>query len=148
MVGAMAEALAHRGPDDEGVWLDPEAGIALGHRRLAVVDLTPGGHQPMVSADGRFVLIFNGEIYNFEEFAPRSRARGSAPSGGWRGHSDTEVLLEAIAHWGLEPALGKRRHVRACALGSSRAHADARPRPVRREAALLWLGRPRLRVRI
>jgi asparagine synthase (glutamine-hydrolysing) len=107
VVHAMTRVLAHRGPDDDGIWVDAEVGIALGHRRLAVVDLSPGGHQPMQSADGRLVLTLNGEIYNFEELRDELEAQGSAPPGGWRGHSDTEVFLEAIAAWGLEPALAK-----------------------------------------
>ena len=66
-VRRMADTLAHRGPDDEGVWVDPGAGVALGFRRLAILDLSPTGRQPMLSADGRYVVIFNGEIYNFRE---------------------------------------------------------------------------------
>ena len=104
---AMTRALAHRGPDDEGMWVDGEAGVALGHRRLAVVDLSPAGHQPMQSADGRFVLTFNGEIYNFQELRDELEAQGSVPQGGWRGHSDTEVFLQAIVAWGLGPTLAK-----------------------------------------
>lgn len=98
-IQAMATTLTHRGPDDGGVWTDAAAGIALGHRRLAVLDLTPQGHQPMLSADGRYVLVFNGEIYNHAELRKRLDPHP------WRGHSDTEVLLQAIASWGLEAAL-------------------------------------------
>lgn len=105
VVGPMIAPIAHRGPDDEGVWVDTEAGVALGHRRLSIVDLSPAGHQPMLSADGRFVLTYNGEIYNHAEIRAGLDSAGLTPAGGWRGHSDTETLLEAIAAWGLERAL-------------------------------------------
>jgi asparagine synthase (glutamine-hydrolysing) len=100
---AMSDAIAHRGPDGRGVWVDAEAGAALGHRRLAVIDLTEAGAQPMISTSGRYVISFNGEIYNFEGLRDAvEQARGGHQ---WRGHSDTEVLLEAIDLWGLAPAL-------------------------------------------
>jgi len=109
----MIRALEHRGPDDEGLWVDEEAKIALGQRRLAIVDLSPQGHQPMVSHDGRWVLDYNGEIYNhaalraeLDEMGPRE----------WRGHSDTETLLEAIATWGLTRALQRSVGMFALAL--------------------------------
>ena len=89
----MTGAIAHRGPDDEGQWIDAEAGIGLGHRRLSIVDLSPSGHQPMAAADARFVISFNGEIYNFREL----RSQLAHDGVGFRGHSDTEVLLAAIA---------------------------------------------------
>ncbi len=98
----MLAALRHRGPDDEGLW--GEAAVWLGQRRLAIIDLSPAGHQPMVSACGRYVATVNGEIYNFE--ALRSELDATGPTA-WRGHSDSEVLLEAIARWGLAPALSK-----------------------------------------
>ena len=100
---AMAAQLHHRGPDDGGIWLDAEAGIALGHRRLAIVDLSPAGHQPMPSASGRFVLAYNGEIYNHLELRRELEAAGAAPP--WRGHSDTESLLACIEAWGVEATL-------------------------------------------
>lgn len=100
----MASALVHRGPDDEGIWSDAEAGIALAHRRLAIVDLSPAGHQPMFSHCGRYVIVFNGEIYNHASIRAELDTEG-APA--WRGHSDTEVLLAAIVRWGLRQALGK-----------------------------------------
>src|SRR6476661_7014602 len=106
-VRRMLRPIAHRGPDDEGIWTDPEAGVGLGHRRLSIVDLSPAGHQPMLSANGRFVLNFNGEIYNFTELRDALEEQGAVPEGGWRGHSDTEVFLQAIATWGLEPALDR-----------------------------------------
>jgi asparagine synthase (glutamine-hydrolysing) len=103
----MAAALTHRGPDDGGVWSDPDAGIGLAHRRLAIVDLSPHGHQPMASPDGRFVLSYNGEIYNHAAIRAELEARGLSPESGWRGHSDTETLIAAIAGWGLEGALSR-----------------------------------------
>jgi asparagine synthase (glutamine-hydrolysing) len=99
----MAGELAHRGPDDQGVWVDPRAGIALAHRRLAVIDLSAEGHQPMVSRCGRVRLIYNGEIYNHRELRGDLEAAGRA----FRGHSDTELLVEAIAHWGIDETLPK-----------------------------------------
>jgi len=105
LIATMRDQLAHRGPDDCGTWLDPERGVAFGFRRLSIIDLSPAGHQPMVSANGRYVLMLNGEIYNFAEI----RAEIDAVSGplAWRGHSDTEVLVEAIAVWGVEQALAR-----------------------------------------
>ncbi len=97
----MAGTLIHRGPDDEGSWSDPEGRVAFGHRRLAVVGLGPEGHQPMVSQNGRWVLAYNGEIYNSGSIRRRLEKEGLA----FRGGSDTEVLLGAVQQWGLEPAL-------------------------------------------
>jgi asparagine synthase (glutamine-hydrolysing) len=99
----MAEQLAHRGPDDAGVWTDENTGIVLAHRRLAIVDLSPAGRQPMRSHCGRYVVAFNGEIYNFAELRKTLEQSGQAPS--WRGHSDTEVMLAAISAWGVKTAL-------------------------------------------
>lgn len=107
LLGAMAGSIRHRGPDDEGIWSDADAGIGFAHRRLAIVDLSAHGHQPMHSADGRYVICFNGEIYNHGALRDELKARLQSPEGGWRGHSDTETLLQAIACWGLESAVGK-----------------------------------------
>lgn len=97
----MADRLAHRGPDDAGVWTDERSGMAFAHRRLAIIDLTLEGRQPMTSASGRFVVTFNGEIYNFRALRGELEGHGIR----FRSHSDTEVLLEAIEHWGLAGAL-------------------------------------------
>ena len=104
-IGDMAAALRHRGPDYGDRWIDRSAGVALGHRRLSILDLSPSGNQPMASADGRYVIAFNGEIYNYLDIRAELEATGSAPA--WRGHSDTEVMLAAIVAWGLEPAVKK-----------------------------------------
>jgi len=107
---AMALRLAHRGPDGSGVWVDNDGGVALAHRRLAIVDLSEAGHQPMRSASGRYELIFNGEIYN------HAQLRAELPSRAWRGHSDTETLLAGFEHWGLEATLKKAVGMFAIAL--------------------------------
>jgi asparagine synthase (glutamine-hydrolysing) len=99
----MKDSLSHRGPDSSGIWTDAEQGLALGHRRLSVIDLSVEGHQPMLSADERFVLIYNGEIYNHAELREQLKGTGCR----FRGHSDTEVLLEAIARWGLRETIGR-----------------------------------------
>src|SRR5438105_10387835 len=90
---AMAERLVHRGPDEGDMWVDPDAGLAFGHRRLSIVDLSAAGHQPMVSASGRYVTAYNGEIYNFRALARELSSRGHE----FRGHSDTEVMLAATS---------------------------------------------------
>jgi len=101
----MADRIIHRGPDDSGVWADTAAGIFLAHRRLSILDLSPAGHQPMVSATGRFVMVFNGEIYNHLEIRETLKREGASPS--WRGHSDTEVMLAAFERYGLRGALDR-----------------------------------------
>lgn len=101
----MGAAIAHRGPDRSGVWCDLEAGIALCHRRLAVVDLTPRGDQPMISADGRWVLAFDGAVYNHPEL--RATLAGSRKVDAWKGRSDAEVFIEAVAAGGLDAALDR-----------------------------------------
>jgi asparagine synthase (glutamine-hydrolysing) len=116
----MTDAVSHRGPDDVGLWIDAEAGVGLGHRRLAIVDLSPAGHQPMLSADGRFVLTFNGEIYNHAEMRAELEASGAVPEGGWRGHSDHEVFLQGIVIWGLKEALRRSAGMFAFALWDRR----------------------------
>ena len=113
---AMAAPLAHRGPDDEGAWCDADVGIGFGHRRLAVIDLTETGHQPMVSADGRWVASYNGECYNADQLRATLPDRGRA----LKGHCDTEVVVEAVAAWGLRPTLERLDAMFALALWDRR----------------------------
>lgn len=101
IASAMGDSIRHRGPDESGEWADAEAGIAISHRRLSIQDLSQAGRQPMRSASGRYVLAYNGEIYNFQDLRKRLEAQGCA----FKGHSDTEVLLEALALWGVEKTL-------------------------------------------
>lgn len=100
---SMLEPILHRGPDSGGVWTDDASGIGLGHRRLAIVDLSPAGHQPMISQSGRYVITLNGEIYNFPEIKQRLQTEHRLPP--LKGTSDTEIALAAIEAWGLENAL-------------------------------------------
>jgi asparagine synthase (glutamine-hydrolysing) len=99
----MADTLIHRGPDDSGIWVDEKEGICLAHRRLSIIDLSECGHQPMISQSGRFVITYNGEIYNH----PEIRRELEKTNYSFRGHSDTEVMLAAIETWGLFESLKK-----------------------------------------
>jgi len=108
----MATCLSHRGPDADGVWVDQNTGVAFGHRRLSIIDLSPMGAQPMHSASGRYVITFNGEIYNFKALRAELEQLGEK----FRGHSDTEIMLTAIARWGVEAALKKFNGMFAFAL--------------------------------
>jgi len=109
----MNSNLIHRGPDASGVWLDPENGVALGHRRLSILDLSSAGSQPMVSASGRYILSFNGEIYNHLELRGELEKSSIVP---WRGHSDTETFLSSIEQWGIAKALARSKGMFAFAL--------------------------------
>ena len=115
-VRRMGETLRHRGPDDGGSWVEAASGVALGFRRLAIIDLSPAGHQPMVSADGRYVIAFNGEIYNYREL----RAELALPAGRWRGSSDTEAMLEGFSRWGIAATLERLVGMFAIALWDRR----------------------------
>ena len=115
----MSTSLRHRGPEDEGIWADPTTGIAFGHRRLSIIDLSPMGHQPMHSSCGRYVITFNGEIYNFKALRQELEQLGEK----FRGHSDTEIMLAG------DRPLGRRdfpqevqRHVRVWPVGPRRAN--------------------------
>ena len=110
----MGNRIAHRGPDDADIWFDEAVGIGLSHRRLAIVDLSPAGHQPMFSASGRWVTVYNGEIYNHAAIRVSLERAGLAPA--WRGHSDTETLLASIEAWGLEATLERSVGMFALAL--------------------------------
>jgi len=107
LVELMVATLVHRGPDDHGVWVDAAAGVALGQRRLSILDLSPAGHQPMPSHDGRFWLVYNGEVYNHQELRSDLQALGIA----FRGTSDTETLVEAIRIWGVAATLKRCRGI-------------------------------------
>ena len=125
----MAASLFLRGPDGSGVWVDSDGGVALAHRRLSILDLSPAGHQPMVSAGSRWVIAYNGEVYNHGELRQELEANGVAPS--WRGHSDTETLLACIEAWGVEAAVKRFVGMFAFALWD-------------RDRRELWLARDRL----
>ncbi len=129
-LGPMSDALVHRGPDDQGLWEDPEAGVGLAFRRLSILDLSPAGRQPMTSAGGRYRMVFNGEVYNFRSLRDELRSVGVA----FRGDSDSEVVVNAVEQWGVGPALERFIGMFALALW------DTRER-------VLWLTRDRLGIK-
>ena len=131
-VTAMTATLSHRGPDAAGSWLDAEAGIVLGHRRLSIVDVSAAGAQPMVSSDGRWIVSYNGELYNTAEI--RSKVETVTRKINWRGHSDTEVILEAVSLWGVPETIKQLNGMYAFAFWDRR---DRR----------LWLVRDRLGIK-
>lgn len=102
VIGLMTDRIAHRGPDDSGAWTDADAGVALGHRRLSILDLSAAGHQPMASKCGRYIVVFNGEIYNHRQLRAELDSAGGED---WRGHSDTEVMLACVSRYGVDATL-------------------------------------------
>lgn len=112
ILAEMTGSLAHRGPDDAGTWIDDEARVCFGHRRLSIIDLSPAGAQPMHSVSGRYTIVFNGEIYGFKALRDELEERGAL----FRGHSDTEVLLEAVEAYGFQEALTRLNGMFAFAL--------------------------------
>ncbi|MGP1614064.1 MAG: asparagine synthetase B family protein, partial [Pollutimonas bauzanensis] len=132
----MADAIAHRGPDDAGVWSDEAAGLTLAHRRLSVLDLSPAGHQPMHSACTRYVIAFNGEIYNHLDLRRRLEREGKQPA--WRGHADTETLLACFAAWGVEKTLQATAGMFAIALWDRHAKVLTLARDRLGEKPLYW----------
>ncbi|MBF2096806.1 MAG: asparagine synthetase B, partial [Gloeomargaritaceae cyanobacterium C42_A2020_066] len=134
----MIAPLTHRGPDGEGTWVDADAGLGLGHRRLAILDLSPAGQQPMVDAAGRWVVVFNGEIYNFRELRQELDQAGAR----FRGHSDTEVLLNGVRQWGILPTLARACGMFALALWDrqTRTLTLARDRMGEKPLYYGWLG--------
>ncbi|XGA80992.1 asparagine synthase (glutamine-hydrolyzing) [Halomonas sp. CH40] len=117
----MASQIIHRGPDDVGTWCEEQVGLNLAHRRLSILDLSPAGHQPMHSACGRYVMAFNGEIYNHLDIR-RELQEVEGEQVQWRGHSDTETLLQAVAHWGIEETLKRCVGMLAIALWDRKTH--------------------------
>lgn len=118
-IGHMTEQISHRGPDDSGTWLDENVNLALGHRRLSILDLSAAGHQPMISACGKYVLSYNGEIYNHQELRHELAKDTNIK---WRGHSDTETLLYLLAEWGIEKTLQRLNGMFAFALWDKSEH--------------------------
>ena len=118
IIAHMMGTIRHRGPDDEGEWLDAQSGITLGFRRLSILDLSPTGHQPMLSADDRYVIVFNGEIYNFNQLRTELAGLGHA----FRGHSDTEIVLASICQWGILETVQRCNGMFAFALWDRREH--------------------------
>lgn len=118
IIRQMTDVIAYRGPDDQGAWIDADAGIALGHRRLSILELSPLGHQPMAAVSGRYVLVYNGEVY--DHLAIRAELEGAGVAPEWRGHSDTETLLAAIDAWGVRPTLERATGMFAIALWDKR----------------------------
>ena len=115
IVESMSDEIASRGPDGDGVWVDNHSGLSLGHRRLSIIDTSVAGHQPMMSSCGRYVLVFNGEIYNHNHLREclEAATKDSFP---WRGHSDTETLLMAFSFWGIRKTLSEASAMFALAL--------------------------------
>lgn len=136
LLQSMGAAIQHRGPDDGGIWFDPATGIGLSHRRLSVLELSPAGHQPMTSHCGRYVIAFNGEIYNHLSLRSLLEQTESAPK--WKGHSDTETLLACFVAWGVEKTLQSAVGMFAIALWDKQANELTLARDRVGEKPLYW----------
>lgn len=136
LLETMARRIAHRGPDDSGYWVDEKAGIGLAHRRLSIIDLSKAGSQPMHCCAGRYVLIFNGEIYNHRELRKMLEGMGNAPA--WRGHTDTETLLACFSEWGVDKTLNSAVGMFALALWDRNEHVLSLARDRMGEKPLYW----------
>ena len=135
MATAMADAVAHRGPDSSGVWASPTLPIALSHRRLSIIDLSPSGHQPMCSSRTKSTMVYNGEVYNFKLLRQELEKKGFV----FNGHSDTEIVLAAIDAYGFDAMLEKIKGMYAIAhWNEDEQSTSLSARSHRREAALLW----------
>lgn len=135
IVETMAATLKHRGPDSTGTWADPESTIALGFRRLSILDLSPAGNQPMTSRSGRWVIVFNGEIYNHRRLRTELESEGAQ----FRGHSDTETLVEAIDAWGFEATLHRTNAMFAIAAWDRNEHRLLLARDRLGEKPIYWM---------
>ena len=143
-VNEMTDALEHRGPDARGTWIDAQAGVALGHRRLSIIDLSELGQQPMQSRSGRYQIVYNGEVYNFLEIRKELEAFGHS----FRGGSDTEVILAAIEQWSLEGAVRRFVGMFAFAVWDAKEKVTLLgSRSTGHQATVLWLDRKGLRIR-
>lgn len=136
---SMATPMSHRGPDASGIWTDAPAGVGLAHRRLSILDLSAQGSQPMVSDSGRYIISYNGEVYNHRELRAELDKRRTTP---WRGHSDTEILLSAIEHWGVRTSLERSNGMFAFAVWDrqERKLTLARDRMGEKPLYLGWVG--------
>ena len=131
IIASMIQSLEHRGPDTSGVWNSPKEGLALAHRRLSIIDLSDAGNQPIISKNNRYVLIYNGEIYNHLKI--RSELERN-----WNGHSDSETLIEAISEWGIDIALRKCIGMFAFAVWDKKEDTFNCQRQIWRKTIILW----------
>ena len=137
----MGNLVHHRGPDDKGIWYDTESQVAFSHQRLAIQDLSSAGHQPMTSKSGRYVIVFNGEIYNHLDLRSRLLVTASEKNECWKGKSDTETLIEAIDQWGIEETLKNLLGMFSFAVWDKKHHLLTIARDRLGEKPILWLAK-------